>query len=71
MVNKNQVLRRITMQNELTADELAHMLMDKRIKGEINDVIYLRHITEDVKCELAIEIKNRRPCYDIPDIRRL
>ena len=51
------------MQNELAADELAYMLMDKRIKGEIRDITYTKTVMEDVECEVYVRIRDRRPCY--------
>lgn len=51
------------MEEKMTASDLAYALIDRRIKGEIRDITYVKDVMEDVKCKVTVEIVDHRPCY--------
>lgn len=56
----------------LTPDMLADLLMEERIRGELKqDVTYSKDIIDDVRCNLTVEIIDRRPCYCGAELREV
>ena len=48
----------------LTASVLADMLMEERIRGELDsDTTFEKDIIDDVRCKLTVDIIDHRPCY--------
>ena len=48
----------------LTPDMLADMLMEERIRGKLKqDISYSKDIIEHVRCQLTVDIIDRRPCF--------
>ena len=49
---------------EQDSSVLADMLMEKRIRGELDsDITYSKDVIPDVKCKLTVSIQDHRPCY--------
>ena len=56
----------------LTTSVLADMLMEERIRGELDyDTTFEQDIIRDVKCILTVSIRDHRPCYCGAELREV
>ncbi len=56
----------------LTPSVLADMLMEERIRGELDyDTSFEKDIIRDVKCILTVRIRDHRPCYCGAELREV
>lgn len=67
-----EITRAIANGTPLTPDILADLLMEERIRGELDsDTTFEKDIIRDVKCRLTVDIIDHRPCYCGSELREV
>ena len=51
------------MVEQYNIDELVNALMDLRLKGKINDMLFRKEIIKNVEIQIKITTKDTRPCF--------